>query len=147
MYKFVAQTDKKLLVERIILMISKLLHITFYENEFHIHFLWIKSYFKQKSDWLSRAVPQHYWVKILILLLIFPLNIEAQDYADKSYYLIDSLKLEELSENDRSLLDSALTLYHEAVNDTVRCNAIYLITQGMAHEVWSRYNEFLYSRL
>ena len=96
---------------------------------------------------LNISIRQHSWISILCLLFLFPIILEAQKFADKSYYLIDSLILEELVDSDKHLLDSALTLYHEAINDTSRFNAIYIITQEMAHEVWSKYNEFLYIKL
>jgi len=126
---------------------SKSFRIPFYKSEFHILSTRAKSYFKQKFAGFSMAIRQHFWINILILFLTLPFIAEAQDYANKTYYLVDSLKLDDLHENDRDLLDSALTLYHKAINDTVRCNAIFLITQGMTHEDWSKYNEFLYIKL
>ncbi len=93
------------------------------------------------------SIRQHKWISILCLLFLFPITLDAQKFADKSYYLIDSLILEELVDSDKHLLDSALSLYHEAINDTARFNTIYMITQKMAHEDWSKYNEFLYSKL
>ena len=76
------------------------------------------------------SIRQHRWISILCLLFLFPIILEAQKFADKSYYIIDSLILEELVDSDKHLLDSALSLYHEAINDTARFNAIYMLTQA-----------------
>jgi len=51
----------------------------------------------------------------LILFLFFVGNFQflnAQEFADKKFYLIDSLKLETLSKNDRELIDTTLKKLH-----------------------------------
>lgn len=90
---------------------------------------------------------QRNWIFILILFFLSIPTLEAQKYEDKAYYLIDSLVLEEMVDSDIELLESSLRQYFEAENDTIRYNAIFQITQGMAHEDWSKYNEFLYLKL
>ena len=45
-------------------------------------------------------------------------HLFAQKYGDKNYFLVDSLNLESLSEDDLSLLNEALNKYHNAKYDT-----------------------------
>lgn len=68
-------------------------------------------------------------------------------FADRSYYLIDSLNLNELTVNDRSLLDSALTLYHVAAHDTDRLNALGILCENMMDESWESYQKIQYAAL
>ena len=69
-----------------------------------------------------------------------------QTYADKNYYLIDSLNLAELSEGDKKLIDSSLILYHNATNDTLKIEAIDLMVENLWDEkTWPKYNQLMYS--
>ncbi len=83
----------------------------------------------------------------ILIILFIPVIQYAEEYADKNYYLLDSLRPEELVDQDRSLLDSALTIYHKTDNDTVKFKALFLITQQMGHEVWFEYNKVLYNEI
>jgi hypothetical protein len=47
----------------------------------------------------------------------------------KNIILIDSLQLNELSINEKKLIDSALTKYHQATHDTIKINAINIIVE------------------
>ena len=66
-----------------------------------------------------------------------------EPFADKSHYLIDSLVLEDLTVDDRKLLDSALALYHQAVQDTDKLAALGIMCKGMVHKSWQKY-QFIY---
>jgi serine phosphatase RsbU (regulator of sigma subunit) len=79
---------------------------------------------------------------IYISFLLIPFVVGAQKFADKEYYLIDSLVLEELSENERILIDSCLSVYHKTKEDTTKINALYNICENMFHEDWSKYQFF-----
>ncbi|MGB0896579.1 MAG: tetratricopeptide repeat-containing sensor histidine kinase [Flavobacteriaceae bacterium] len=73
-------------------------------------------------------------------------SVFSQDFANKKHYLIDSLKLEELSVNERKLIDSALSIYHHAKHDTVKINAINIIVEESWNDfVWPRYNAWAYT--
>jgi serine phosphatase RsbU (regulator of sigma subunit) len=72
--------------------------------------------------------------------------VNAQNFADKSYYLVDSLVLEELSESDRKLLDNSLKTYHTAKDDAIKIKALYYISESMMHYDWSKY-QFLQHEL
>ncbi len=82
--------------------------------------------------------------KILILLL-FPLFAFSQQFADKNYYLIDSLALEELSSFDRHLIDSCLSIYHSETTDMSKIEIIdYLTGKCRNRNVWPKYNHWVY---
>lgn len=79
----------------------------------------------------------------LLLLNLFGLTGFSQTYADKSYYLVDSLNLDELSKDDRQLLDSAMTIYHNAKHDTDKINSLWIIGRNMVNENWKKYNRHI----
>jgi tetratricopeptide (TPR) repeat protein len=78
---------------------------------------------------------------------ILVLQANAQEYADRSFYLIDSLILEELSESDRTLLDTNLAIYHRHPKDTLGILALDRITDLMMSAEWVRYNDFMKEKL
>ena len=79
---------------------------------------------------------------IYILLSLISFSGFNQNFADKDFYLIDSLKLNELSKGDIELLDSSLKLFREAQNDTSKINAIGIICENMMHADWVKYQRF-----
>lgn len=84
--------------------------------------------------------------KIICLFLLFvSINGSAQIFADKNYYLVDSLNLEELSESHRELIENSLKQYHSAKNDTSKVKAIEVIVDECWNEkVWPKYNLWVY---
>ena len=82
---------------------------------------------------------------IYILLLLISFNGIAQEFADKEFYLLDSLVLEELSATDRQLIDSCLSIYHKAIDDTSKINSLNNICENMIHERWEDYQFYQYS--
>ncbi|MCO6500073.1 MAG: tetratricopeptide repeat protein [Vicingus serpentipes] len=69
----------------------------------------------------------------------------SQQFAKKSYYLIDSLVLSDLHESDSQLIDSCLKIFHTAPHDTTKINAIYAIVDGSWDaNVWPKYNDWVY---
>lgn len=82
---------------------------------------------------------------LFLLLLIKGVAAYGQDRTQTPYYLIDSLDLEALSENDRSLIDSAMAVYHKCSTDTCRVNAISMIVEESWDEnVWPKYNRWVH---
>lgn len=64
----------------------------------------------------------------------------------KNIILIDSLQLNELSVNEKKLIDSALTKYHQATHDTIKINAINIIVEESWNDfVWPKHNEWVYA--
>ena len=76
------------------------------------------------------------------ILLTSWISVCGQMYADKQYYLIDSLEINILSDVDKELLDQSLDRYHTATTDTGRIEALALICEGMMNDKW-----ILYQRL
>ena len=62
-----------------------------------------------------------------------------QQYADQSYYLLDSLDVEKLTKMDRSILEESLKLYHEAKDDTSKIMALNGICEKMSNDAWIDY--------
>ena len=83
-------------------------------------------------------------IGLLILLTYYSSIIFSQNFANKQYYLIDSLNLEDLTSLDKELLESSLKAYHKAEEDTNKINAINNICQEMKHNSWIKYNDLLY---
>ena len=86
----------------------------------------------------------------VLFTLCFPEFVEgqtkvlSQKYAPKKFYLIDSLDLTTLTKTDLQLIDSCLTLYHKAEDDTSKINALNSICENMMHEDWGKYQFFQY---
>jgi len=71
----------------------------------------------------------------------------SQTYADKSFYLVDSLNLLKLGSEDKLLLDTTLTLYLKAKHDTTKLGLIeHIIDECWDDEVWPKYNSLLYEQ-
>lgn len=83
-----------------------------------------------------------FFSSFIIQLLGNPLHGES--FAQKEYYLIDSLDISLLSQYDKDLLDSSLHIYHTSKVDTTRLLAINSICEHMMDVNWSRYNTFLH---
>ncbi|NQY31346.1 MAG: tetratricopeptide repeat protein, partial [Flavobacteriaceae bacterium] len=67
-----------------------------------------------------------------------------QTYADKKYYLIDSLELNKLSEDDKEIISSALTKYHKTNQDSLKLKYINnIIELSWDEKVWTRYNRWM----
>jgi len=83
---------------------------------------------------------------IYTILFLMAANGVAQNFADKEYYLVDSLVLEELTEGDRALIDSSLKVFHKAKDDTSRISAVNLIVEeSWDDNVWPKYNKWVYN--
>ena len=81
---------------------------------------------------------------VYIFLFLFPLISFGQNYANKDYYLVDSLDLKGLSESDVKLIENSLENYHNAKEDTSRINSLSAICEGMNHDDWSKFQFFQY---
>lgn len=68
----------------------------------------------------------------------------SQNFADSKFYLIDSLDLNKLSDQDQVLIDSSLLNYHNSKEDTIRFGLLeHIIDECWNAEVWPKYNNFL----
>ncbi len=65
----------------------------------------------------------------------------AQNFADKDYYLVDSLTLENVSAQEKTNLDAALKAFHQAKDDTSKLNALSpFIQNSFDDNLWPKYN-------
>ncbi len=81
---------------------------------------------------------------ILIITLFFSLAGYTQEFADKEYYLVDSLVLSEVHPENLTFLEEQLENYHNAENDTLRFIVIdHLVEESWDLNVWPRYNEWV----
>jgi len=88
------------------------------------------------------------WLIIYFLGFILLNSANAQSFANKEYYLVDSLDLTELSVREQLLLDSSLAQYHAAKHDTSRIKALnILIEASWDDKLWSKYNLWVYDFL
>ncbi len=86
----------------------------------------------------------------LILHILFSLCFStfclAQNFADKEYYLVDSLILENISAEEKSNLEAALKAFHEAKDDTSKLNALSpFIQNSFDDNLWPKYNAWAHS--
>jgi len=82
---------------------------------------------------------------LLVLIAFFGVQLYAQNYADKKYYLIDSLSLNELSSSEIKLIDSSLISFYNTKQDTTKAKIINKLIVYLPNEkVWSKYNNWLY---
>ncbi|MGE0560768.1 MAG: tetratricopeptide repeat protein [Flavobacteriales bacterium] len=77
---------------------------------------------------------------VSLCLLYLSNTLFAQKYGDKDYFLVDSLNLESLSENDLDILNQALNKYHNAKHDTSKLKSLEMISENLMHDVWIEYN-------
>ena len=85
-----------------------------------------------------------YIVSVIFVLVSF--FCFSQNYGDKDFYLIDSLDLGELTEIEKQLFDSCLTVFHEEKDDTNKVAAIEYLIEFSSHELsYFNYNKFIYS--
>jgi len=84
------------------------------------------------------------WIISIAFLCLF-LSLNAQEYVDKKYYLIDSLDLSSASSKEKTLLESSLKEYHSSKHDTLKLKAIsHLVENSWDNKIWPRYNAWVY---
>jgi len=82
---------------------------------------------------------------IFSFVLLLGVQLYSQNYADKKYYLIDSLELNELSKNELKLIDSSLIEFYNAEQDTTKAKIINSLIVYLPNEqIWSKYNNWLF---
>jgi len=81
---------------------------------------------------------------IIFILFLLPFTIFGQQVADREFYLLDDLVLEDLTENDRLILDSCLNSFSLAKDDTSKIIALNFICDNLVSDVWSDYQIIQY---
>lgn len=83
---------------------------------------------------------------VAIFFILFAVNLQAQKFADKNYYLVDSLIYENISPEYQYLIETNLKTYHAAKTDMERVTAVNQIVKLCWDEnVWPKYNEWIYT--
>ncbi len=80
----------------------------------------------------------------LILLLFLFSSAFSQDYANKDFYLIDSLNLSNLSNSDSILIEQSMALYHHSKTDTGKITALNILCEKMVDDKWMNYQLIQY---
>ncbi len=71
-------------------------------------------------------------------------SLFAQQFADKNYYLVDSLLIKDLSNDDKILIDTNLKHFHATKIDTLKVKIIFTIIDNCYDEnVWPKYNKWV----
>lgn len=84
-------------------------------------------------------------LSVLLSILSFGI-LCSQNYADKEFYLVDSLILESIDKPDKDLIDSLLSLYHKSTKDSTKLGLISKITEDCLDDnVWPKYNQLLFN--
>lgn len=80
---------------------------------------------------------------LLIFLTLSFLAYTAQEikYADKEFYLIDSLILDDLSKPDLNTIDSCLAIYHKSTIDSTKWEVLNFIASNIRSENWYHYQK------
>lgn len=79
---------------------------------------------------------------------MFVTSAQSRPYANPEYYLIDSLRVDQIPKADRALLDSCLHMHHQATTDTAALRAIInYVEESWNESVWPRYNKWVHERV
>ena len=81
-----------------------------------------------------------------LFLLAGCTNLFSQNFADKEYYLVDSLDLNVLSQSDRIVIDSLLVDYHNSKEDSSKLSQLTTLISLCEDVVWVKYNQILNSK-
>jgi len=80
---------------------------------------------------------------VLMFTLAFLIKASAQTPVDTNFYLVNNLNLDDLNKRDKKLLDSTLTIYHAAKEDSTRINLLFFISQQLDSPIWIKYLDVL----
>jgi tetratricopeptide (TPR) repeat protein len=78
------------------------------------------------------------------LFCFIALSFSAQQFANKNFYLVDSLILTELTQEDKKLIDSTLNKFHKSKIDTTQILHVFeIIDNCYNNDVWPKYNQWV----
>lgn len=73
---------------------------------------------------------------------------QENEYAPSDFYLIDTLNLNLISNEELHYIDSCLTIYHESTSDTTKILALFSIVDNIWNDnVWPLYNRYVMDRI
>lgn len=83
----------------------------------------------------------NFFAIICIQLCLFCTAINAQNFEDKNYYLVDSLEFDSLSAKEFSFIKKSLSQFHQTQNDSVKLEIIFsVITESTNANIKRKYN-------
>jgi serine phosphatase RsbU (regulator of sigma subunit) len=92
-------------------------------------------------------------MKHIIYIILFLISFQGiaqksvdSKYGESTFYLLDSLILSELQPDEKELLDSILTVYHQNIDDTTQVEMLSYLTENLYHSAWIKYNDLLATR-
>lgn len=85
-----------------------------------------------------------FFILIYIQVFFSCTTIYAQNFADKNYYLVDSLELSSISLKNQKIIETALQQFHSATNDSIKVEAVYsIVKKSKTLSIWGRYNHWI----
>ena len=81
---------------------------------------------------------------IIVLIFVIVKSGIGNKYADKKYYLIDSLNLSSLTKQDSVGLDSCLKKFHSNSTVLEKIDALNGICEGLTDPIWMKYQKLQY---
>jgi serine phosphatase RsbU (regulator of sigma subunit) len=83
--------------------------------------------------------------KLIFLFLIFITTSISAQFADKNVYLIDSLDLKKINQEDLLLLDSIISAYHKTELDSSKIVLLSFLSEQLSdQEIWPKYNKLMF---
>lgn len=81
-----------------------------------------------------------------VLTLVFSCHFSfGQEFADTKFYLVDSLILSDISEDDRLLIDTSLQHFHQSAHDTTALEFVeHIVDECWNEDVWPKYNQYIF---
>ncbi|HRN40979.1 MAG TPA: tetratricopeptide repeat protein [Vicingus sp.] len=85
------------------------------------------------------------WRLVFLLFIAFiSIEISAQNEKSKDFYLLKEIDIKKLSKQDKRLIDSSLTQYHNTTVDTLQFLYLNHIVEYCSDEnIWPKYNDLL----
>lgn len=81
---------------------------------------------------------------ILFFILLSLVHSKAQTFLDRKHYLIDSIVISSITNEELVLIDSCVNLYYIEKNDTAKVNAINtIVSESWNINVWPKYNDWV----
>ena len=84
---------------------------------------------------------------LFLTLFLISLSVSSifSQYASRTYYLIDSMQLDDLTKRDRDLLDSTLLAYHSEKVDTTKLTIVLNLAYDLDNSYyWPKYLQLVY---
>ena len=83
-------------------------------------------------------------ILICVQFFFYCAIVNAQNFVDTNYYLVDSLNLNSFAPKEQKIVENALYEYHKATNDSMKVEAVYAIMgKSKDEDVWSKYNQWI----